>query len=198
MNFGEEVAYWYLRFNGFFPLPNFVLHRTDRRKASDCDVLAVRPPHVFEEVGGNQWDWDQRLEVHWAEGRTVGVICEVKSGIRIRSIFQNDRVMHSVRRLGFAEDLAPEEWESLHEEGFVDLGSSHRILKLLVADYQPRGYQRIQFVSIDYAREFLKQRVRNYHEKQGDWVFFKSNLMQDLIWEVRLEVKNAQRRQRGR
>ena len=26
MNFAEQLVYWYLRLNGFFPITNFVLH----------------------------------------------------------------------------------------------------------------------------------------------------------------------------
>ena len=29
MNFAEELVYWYLRLNGFFPITNFVLHRDE-------------------------------------------------------------------------------------------------------------------------------------------------------------------------
>lgn len=29
MNFGEELAYWYLRLNGSFPRINFVYHKHD-------------------------------------------------------------------------------------------------------------------------------------------------------------------------
>jgi hypothetical protein len=50
MNYGEELAYWYLRLNGFFPISNFVVHRSlDVPNTSDVDVVAVRPPHVFEQ-----------------------------------------------------------------------------------------------------------------------------------------------------
>lgn len=42
MNYGEELAYWYLRFNGFFPISNFVVHRSSGiKRTSDVDVLAV-------------------------------------------------------------------------------------------------------------------------------------------------------------
>ena len=61
MDYGEDLAYWYLRLNGFFPLTNFVNHRLkekDIKYPSDCDVLAVRPPHVFEDIGGKQDRWD--------------------------------------------------------------------------------------------------------------------------------------------
>ena len=55
MNYGETLAYWYLRLNGFIPMRNFVLHpsvnATDKNSA-DSDLLAVRFLHVYEEIGG--------------------------------------------------------------------------------------------------------------------------------------------------
>ena len=60
MNYGETLVYWYLRLNGFFPLTNFVIHKSDGvMYSSDCDILAIRPPLVFEEIGGQADDWDQ-------------------------------------------------------------------------------------------------------------------------------------------
>lgn len=57
MNWSEELTSWYLRLNGFFPLTNFVVHRQQNvLYRSDIDVLAVRPPHVFEEIGGQEYD----------------------------------------------------------------------------------------------------------------------------------------------
>jgi hypothetical protein len=55
MNYGETLTYWYLRLNGFIPMRNFVLHRAniEGQAAADTDLLAVRFPHVYEEIGGN-------------------------------------------------------------------------------------------------------------------------------------------------
>lgn len=86
MNYAETLAYWYLRLNGFFPLKNFVLHSSRREErlgregaeqnegyipGADCDLIAVRFPHVYEEIGGqprqeeaiedNEGDWDKRF-----------------------------------------------------------------------------------------------------------------------------------------
>ncbi len=61
MNYAETLAYWYLRLNGFFPLNRFVLHPPGggpRAHAADHDLLAVRPPGVYEDVGGQPNDWD--------------------------------------------------------------------------------------------------------------------------------------------
>ncbi|WP_231968934.1 hypothetical protein [Thermoanaerobacterium sp. RBIITD] len=40
-NFAEELTYWYLRFNGFFLLQNFVLHNLregEQRGTADSDL----------------------------------------------------------------------------------------------------------------------------------------------------------------
>src|SRR5687768_6292565 len=62
MNYAETLAYWYLRLNGFFRLSRFLLHRDGGRDYNtDCDLLAVRFPEVFEPVGGNPRDWHTPL-----------------------------------------------------------------------------------------------------------------------------------------
>lgn len=59
--------YWYFRLNGFFPLNNFVIHRTEKTNyTSDTDKFAIRPPFVLEEVGGQSDDWDPLLR-EWFE-----------------------------------------------------------------------------------------------------------------------------------
>ena len=38
-NYGEELAYWYLRLNGFFLIENFVIHNQEHENGSDVDML---------------------------------------------------------------------------------------------------------------------------------------------------------------
>lgn len=107
MNYGEQLASWYLRFNGFFPMPNFVVHREEdvptshpMAHNSDVDVLAVRLPHVFEAVGGNRRDWDWgMLGSLLPADRPAGVVVEVKTG---REDVQPEfhRLERGIRRLG--------------------------------------------------------------------------------------------------
>ena len=107
-NFGETLAYWYLRLNGFFPISNFVLHRSKTNKYSaDTDLLAVRFPYVYEEIGGQNEDWDNTFS-EWGLNLNkdiIGLIVEVKTGRivtrRINQAFNCERLKYSLQRLGF-------------------------------------------------------------------------------------------------
>src|SRR5258706_8881760 len=89
MNYGETLAYWYLRLNGFIPMRNFVLHPlrgAENKQAADSDLLAVRFPHVYEEIGGQPNDWDDRLK-DWGfllEKELIGLIVEVKTSKNVQ------------------------------------------------------------------------------------------------------------------
>lgn len=109
MNFGETLGYWYLRLNGFIPMANFVLHEFDvpQKHNADTDLLAVRLPHVFEEVGGQKGDWDTERFDAWEldhERHIVFVVCEVKTGRftadSINSSFSEQRILYALRRFG--------------------------------------------------------------------------------------------------
>ncbi len=106
MNYGEGLAYWYLRLNGFFPLRNFVVHRhSGHRRRSDVDVLAVRPPQVYEEIGGQQGDWDPFLAATVPLNRFLCVICDVKTGVFTGDdLFARPNLLAATQRLGL---LAP-------------------------------------------------------------------------------------------
>src|SRR5256885_2107365 len=107
MNYAEEYVFWYLRLNGFFPITNFVIHKSSQIEyTSDCDVLGVRPPFVYEEIGGKPEDWDPLLVALFEEGFTIGAICEVKSGkYEPNQIFQANNLHYSLARLGFSNDI---------------------------------------------------------------------------------------------
>lgn len=105
MNYGEEIAYWYLRLNGFFPISNFVIHRSSKvKRTSDCDLLALRTSHVYEEIGGRPEDWDAELaNLLDFDKKIIGVICEVKTGhYSLKDIFRPTHIDYSVGRLAVA------------------------------------------------------------------------------------------------
>lgn len=184
MNYAEELVYWYLRFNGFLPLMNFVLHRGPQIKhTSDCDVLAIRHPHAFEYIGGKESDRDQSLAETLNFDRILGVICEVKSG-QIDTVLQQANVEYAVRRLGLVENPQP----------VIDRLVNHaiwetqefQIAKLLISDKVPRETDSYLHLSLKHTTDFIVNRVWTYDEKFRDRHFFKSNQLQQIIYGVEL------------
>lgn len=128
MNFAETTAYWYFRLNGFFPIVNFVQHGVaitrrpsskgtgekpsiGRRVNSDADVLAVRFPHVVEDVGGQSDDWDSDRFEQWGwdyRNHVVAVICQVKTGEwkkrELETAFARERLEYAIKRFGIFPD----------------------------------------------------------------------------------------------
>lgn len=77
-NYGEELAYWYLRLNGFFPITDFVFHTIPYY--ADADILAVRPPNVREEIRvGHPLKNDTNIVTSSEESKRIFVYCEVKT-----------------------------------------------------------------------------------------------------------------------
>src|SRR3974377_1531790 len=73
----EDVAYWYLRLNGFLCLRNFLVHG-DRGgdDRTEIDVVGVRFRYRREHLNRPMIDDD------WIErdGRTIVVFCDAKQG----------------------------------------------------------------------------------------------------------------------
>ena len=184
MNHAEEAALWYLRLNGFFPIANFVIHRSgDVRHTSDCDVLGVRFPHVYEEVGGQSDDWDPFLRDSLDLGRPIGVICEVKSGRYKPEERFRDRgeLSYCVQRLGFAPmEQTPEIVEALLDQPVVELDDGTQVAKLVIARHPSTGPFLLR--ELAEVHGFLRSRVKRYpKEKYRDRIFFGPVLFQTII-----------------
>jgi hypothetical protein len=208
MNFAESLAYWYLRFNGFFPITDFVLHRLDGdagRQTADCDLLAVRLPHVYEKIGGQAEDWDTHQFNEWGitlSTDTVGLMVEVKSGRPRRAdlnqdSFAEDRWKRAVQRFGFwpqetAELLAQ---ASHGKRSHRPEGESFVVAKILIANgIQSNEGDRWHLLRLSKAECFLVQRMRRYERKQLDRMYFPDGLAQYLAWKYggkQLRAKGA-------
>lgn len=181
MNYGETFAYWYLRLNGFFPLTNFVIHKSESVEySSDCDLLAIRPPLVYEKVGGQHEDWDHWFLEHIDAGKTLGVICEVKTGnFEKDKLFRAEYVSYAAKRLGITnaqEDIA----RIANGKAIEDVGDIYRVIKLFISNKAEEG----DFIhlSLESIVQFLLDRIGKYPiEKYRDRMFFSSILFQGLI-----------------
>jgi hypothetical protein len=190
-NYGEAWAYWYLRLNGFFPLGNFVAHKDSVvRHRADVDLLGVRPPHVFEEVGGQQDDWDPALTQVFDLSQTLAWICEVKTGrFDEEKLFRPDIVGRAVRRLGLVRlEEAETVVDALRDTAAATLGAVTFAKVLFSAEPRADGpYLNIPAAHID---KFVESRIRRYpYEKYKSRMFFPSDLFQDAIRRVYRQVE---------
>jgi hypothetical protein len=190
LNYGEEAAYWYLRLNGFFPITNFVLHAgTDVAHTSECDVLGVRPPYVYEEIGGQSTDWDPFLVKHLRFDRPVGIICEVKTGGYKRGkLFRKDSIEYSVRRLGLVgKNEASRVAHNLRDAPLCAASDGTLIGKLLVARQPAEGP--FLYRDLGDIRRFLDERVAKYpKQKVAGRMFFGPGLFQFVIETMREDL----------
>ena len=75
----EQLAYWYLRLNGFLTIPNFVVHPdSGKNQETDVDVLGVRLPFRAENISRPMRDADLFTR---KRDKTYLIIAEVKSGL---------------------------------------------------------------------------------------------------------------------
>jgi hypothetical protein len=207
MNFGESLAYWYFRLNGFLPLTNFVLHRPDapRRHNADSDLLAVRFPHVFEEIGGRPDDWDNDRFAGWGLDhfhRTVCVIAEIKTGqygeASINRAFRPQRVLNSLRRLGVVPaDQCEGVCHTLGNQSVVHHRDFCFTKVLICSSSRMTGSSENTTphvrLELGDALAFIRARMNRYRgAKESARMFFPGDLIQFFAWEAGLADVGAQ------
>jgi hypothetical protein len=190
MNFAEQLVYWYLRLNGFFPITNFVLHHGAEHRTSDADLVAVRFPYVSEEIGGAPTDWDERFNDQWGIGlmtETVGLIVEVKSGGWNRNDLNDStrewQVRDGLKRMGM---ISPEQLEDAVAElnrGPVTRVGGFTSGKLFVGNGRVPDDTTWLHLQLNDADQFVRRRMRTYRDRKfRDRLFFQGDLIQYLAW----------------
>ena len=105
----ESFVRWYLRFNGFFSVENFVIHEAGNGdiipEGGEFDTIAVRYPHSKEQVDHTVIINDHRLDDAETKADELidFVIAEVKSGRRntLNSLWQTGDEEKKVRRVKY-------------------------------------------------------------------------------------------------
>ncbi|RLI76019.1 hypothetical protein DRO97_01925 [Archaeoglobales archaeon] len=191
LNYGEELAYWYLRLNGFFIISNFVLHTENKTMRGDADLLAIRLPGTVEYIGRREVSFDDEgLFEYIDKNKIVGVIAEVKAGFKNSSdklnIFTDkNKLKKALHRLGMYEEGDEEDTRYKKER------NGYQVLKVLFkninSDIDIENDEYL-VIPLHYAEKFIKDRLKeNDVEKLGSWVFFPSNLFQLLIWQIKFD-----------
>ncbi|MBP8149680.1 MAG: hypothetical protein KAY21_08190 [Limnohabitans sp.] len=191
MNYAEELAYWYLRLNGFFPISNFVVHKSSLvSHTSDVDLLAIRPPFVYEEVGGQSQDWDSYLTGKLDFNRSIGLVCEVKSGsFEEEKLFRSDHLRYTLSRLGLVSPKSIDQaLAGLSQSATVEVDGGSQVAKLFVSSAEDYGGPYLSR-SLSQMEDFLVERVNRYPvRKYGDRMFFPSHLFQQIIAQVHRQI----------
>lgn len=187
LNSTEEHSYWYLRLNGFFLLDNFVIHKSSEVDyTSDADLLAIRTPFVYEEIGGQEKDWDKNLLNLFNSKALIGIVCQVKGGAIIaEKLFRGPYLSYSLQRLGLTAQIG-EIIEQLTKRPIAtfqnELGQLCQIGKLLITRDLIKNETNFIQISLDDVYAFLQQRIKDYpKEKYRDRIFFSSIGFQTLI-----------------
>lgn len=190
-NYGEELVYWYFRLNGFIPMADFVLHGDDALHSSDCDLIAVRFPHVYEAVGGQDNDWDDELlRALGHDGQKIlAVFVQVKAGdddgrrpAEIRDYFSR-HLRYLVKRLGF---WPPEEADRVADEFDqravlpTDHVSLSKVAILRDRQNRRREPQWLE-LPLEHIIHFIMERMTKYApDKFTDRMFFPDSVIQLL------------------
>lgn len=196
MNLPEDLCYWYLRLNGFFPLDRFVVHRGDDRKdPSDCDLLAIRPRFVYEEIGGRDGDWDPWLAKELDFGSaTIGLICEVKGGTKEQAPRLTEAwwLEYATSRLGiFPLSRVDAALQVLGNRAIARCPGDIVLARLLCSQSRHENKPYLS-LTLEQAEDFVRHRIRTYlNPKHSDRYFFDSILMQQLISEVEREARST-------
>lgn len=204
-NYAEQLAYWYLRLNGFFLIQNYVYHQIreeeeNRGYNADADLLAIRPPHYHEEIPHVEQDENGRPHLlrapltsdRWLDefdGRWLGVIVEVKGSEQARAqdingAFSRGRLQVALNRLGLIVNI-DDAVICLMEQARYDFEFGS-IIKLTFSERVLEGHW--MTISLRQANQFIIDRMtsaQNYLAKSRSRYFFPSELIQYMIWSSR-------------
>lgn len=199
LNSSEDKSYWYLRLNGFFLIDNFVIHKSqDVKYSSDADLLAIRTPFVYEEIGGKPKDWDTELFKHFDPNALIAIICQVKGGrIGTKELFREPYLTYCINRFGLTanvEDIAAQ----LNENPIIsftnELGQHCQIAKLLITRDKPQRDINYLWLYLDYVYGFIENRIAKYpKEKYRDLNFFSSIGLQTTIENLEIVTRKEKR-----
>lgn len=181
-NYGEELAYWYLRLNGFFPITNFVFHsiKEEDKKCynADADILGIRPPNVREVIKKRTVEFDDKIISGYEKSRCVFVYCEVKtSGYKdkVDKLFPKERMEYVFKRFGLDPNAVTEDPKIL-------IGT--RIFKkvLIANKLESDADKKAIFISLKSTIDFIRGRFEDYYDdKYPSRMFFNSSLIQKFI-----------------
>ncbi|MBW4465485.1 MAG: hypothetical protein KME07_08590 [Pegethrix bostrychoides GSE-TBD4-15B] len=168
----EQLAYWYLRLNGFLTIPNFVVH-PDRgsNQETDVDILAVRFPYRGENLENPMHDEEHFTAV---KEKSYIALAEVKSGIcNLNGPWTNPKrqnMLRVVRALGaFPEAESKLVSKSLYERGIYSNQLYYVSLLCLGRDHNSdvtEKYPNVPQILWPNVLRFIHKRFHEYRQQK--------------------------------
>lgn len=167
----ENLAYWFFRLNGFFTIPNFIVHPDKgMEQRTDVDIFGVRFPYRAELLENPMIDFKEFLGF----SKPFIVIAEVKKDrCKLNGPWKKEekKNLHRVlRALGvFTLELIDEVANSLYEKGFYE-NELYYISLFCVGDRKNpeilRQYPAVHQVTWEKVAHFIYNRFNKYREQK--------------------------------
>ena len=153
----ESLVKWYLRFNGYFTIPNFTVHPdTKKGREAEVDFIAVRFPFSEEQAGQYEFERDDDLIV---EDAIDFLLIEVKSSECVLNKTWTDPERHNIEyALQWIGDLPGERIEEI---------ASH-VYKKGTANYRYPDDRKKRVVRLVSIGRYIGEESKNQKENMPD------------------------------
>jgi hypothetical protein len=176
----EQIAYWYLRLNGFLQIENFYVHPTGRGGArTDADLLAVRFPHRAERLVDDPNDImaDDADALALTRDQIDVVIAEVKEGRCQLNGPWTDPARQNVQRVLAAigcvqQARIGDAAAALYAHGYFEDRALLRVRLVALGSTRDEGisaqYPRVCQITLEGALRFIFRRLERYWRQKRD------------------------------
>jgi hypothetical protein len=178
----EQLAYWYLRLNGFLTIPNFVVHpEHGRNQGTDVDILGVRFPYRAESHPDSMSDDTTFAGPAKPFGeKSFVALAEVKTGLCKLNGAWTDPDKRNMQRVLAALGIVPMSEveavaQSIYEKGCYSNQLYHVSMVCVGRDTNPditRDYAQVPQISWDRVLRFIFGRFRDFYKQKvahGQW-----------------------------
>lgn len=190
----EQLAYWYLRLNGFLMIQNFIVHPdSGNEQRTDADILGVRFPYRAELMPNPMIDDEFFIII---KDKPYIIIAEVKKGrCSLNGPWtepQKENLQRVLRAIGvFCEQEIAIAAKAVYTSGIFSSEACHLTLACFGKDSNfdiSKNFPAVPQILWDKVLEFIYNRFRMYpdqKESHGQWDKAGRDLW-DCVWQNRI------------
>ena len=192
----EQLAYWYLRLNGFLTIQNFIVHPdTGSEQRTDADILGVRFPHRAE-LRPNPMA-DDELFTNFKD-RPYIIIAEVtRSKCKLNGPWtepEKENLQRVLRAIGaFPEKSIETAAKAIYTSGAFTNKAYHLTLACFGEAINPKiskNFPAVSQILWDKVLTFIYNRFKTYRDQKashGQWAEAGRNLW-ECVWQNRRDI----------